>query len=107
MGLSDIALYHRITGPSGGPRKRRIVLVVQCKGAEHETKGSVWKRETEQLGDYIFTKVGARKGVDGAIAIGRCVKLIKYNYRGARAARSMDGAILYWEGLLGDSGYPK
>ena len=31
LGFSDIAIYHRMSGPNGGPRKPRIVLVVQFK----------------------------------------------------------------------------
>ena len=85
LGFSDIAIYHRMPGPNGGPRKPRIALVVQFKGAEHETKGYVWRQAIKQLGDYIFAKVRKRKeaewtNVYGAVAIGRYVKFFEYKY---------------------------
>ena len=96
LGFSDLAVYHRMQGPGGGPRKHRIVLVVQCKSAEHETRHSMWSTGVGQLGGYIIAKIGQRRGVEqttvyGAIAIGRYVKFLKYDYDQARVTHWLPG----------------
>lgn len=96
LGFSDLAVYHRMQGPGGGPRKHRIVLVVQCKSADHETRHFVWSEGVIQLGGYIFAKVGQRRDAEqtivyGAIAVGRYVKFLKYDYDQADVTHWLPG----------------
>lgn len=85
LGFSDLAVYHRMQGPGGGPRKHRIVLVVQW-----------WSKGVRQLGGYIFAKVGQRRDAEqtivyGAIAVGRYVKFLKYDYDQAGVTHWLPG----------------